>query len=254
MIKKYFVLSGGGCRGFAHLGAVKALQEYDIYPSRISGASSGAIAGAFLASGLSPDEIKEIFVGKLKFSMLSWNGFKLGLVSMKNIGIFLQKNLPYQRFEDLPIPFYAAATNFADGRQHIFSTGSIIDAIIASSSIPVIFPPVIINGIPYVDGGLSNNLPIEPFGNNKKDIVGISVNPLKEFKENEGVLDIMDRAVHLTYQEMVSRSSIGCYLFIEPKDLDKYGLFDINKLAEIFEIGYRFTKELLQKSKVSVKV
>ena len=83
MKKKFFVLSGGGCRGFAHLGAVKALQEHDIYPSEISGASSGAIAGAFLANGFSPDEIKELFIDKLKFNMLSWNGFKLGLISRR---------------------------------------------------------------------------------------------------------------------------------------------------------------------------
>jgi NTE family protein len=245
MIKKYFVLSGGGCRGFAHLGAVKALQEQDIYPSEISGASAGAIAGAFLASGLSPDEIKDIFIGKLKLNMLSWNGFKMGLVSMKNIGIFLQKNLPYEKFEDLPIPFYAAATNFINGRQYIFNSGNIIEAIIASSSIPVLFPPVLIDGIPYVDGGLSNNLPIEPFKNDKNEIVSISVNPIKLFEPEESVLEVLDRVIHLSIREKVDKSSAGCFLFIEPEELNKYGLFDIHKLNDIFEIGYRFTKELL---------
>jgi NTE family protein len=248
MKKKYFVLSGGGCRGFAHLGAVKALREQGIYPSKISGASAGAIAGAFLASGFSPDEIKDIFIGRLKLKMLSWNGFKMGLVSMKKISIFIQENLPYKQFEELPIPLYVAATNFTNGRQHIFNTGNIIDAIIASSSIPVLFPPLLIDGIPYVDGGLSNNLPVEPFKNNKNEIIGISVNPIKVFKKKESVLEILDRAIHLSYREMVNRSSDGCFLFIEPKELSKYGPFDINKLNEIFEIGYKFTKELLQKS------
>ncbi|MCX6243177.1 MAG: patatin-like phospholipase family protein [Bacteroidetes bacterium] len=246
MKKKYFVLSGGGCRGFAHLGAVKALEESGIYPSGISGTSSGAIAGAFLANGFSPDEIKEIFLEKLKLNMLSRNEFKLGLISMKNIRIFLQKNLRYKKFEDLPIPFYATSTSFADGSQHIFNRGNIIDAIIASCSIPVLFPPVLIHGRPFVDGGLSNNLPIEPFGDNKKNIVCIHVNPIKSFKPGESVFNVMDRAMHLSFREKVNRSADGCFLFIEPKELDRYGLFDIDKIREIFDVGYGFTKKLLK--------
>jgi NTE family protein len=246
MVKKFFVLSGGGCRGFAHLGAVKALQEQGIYPSEISGTSAGAIAGAFLANGFSSDEIKEMFIGSLKLSMLSWNGFKMGLVSMKKIRIFLEKNLRCKKFEDLPIPFYAAATNFADGSQHIFHKGNIIDAIIASSSIPVLFPPVLIHGIPFVDGGLSNNLPIEPFRNNKKKAVCIYVNPIKKFKPGESVFEVMDRAIHLSFREKVNLSAAGCFLFIEPKKLNEYGMFDFNKIEEIFEIGYGFTRKMLK--------
>ena len=244
--KKFFVLSGGGCRGFAHLGVVKALQESGIYPSEISGTSSGAIAGAFLANGFSPDEIKDIFIGKLKLNMLSRNGFKLGLISMKKIRIFLQNNLRYKKFEELPIPFYATATSFADGSQHIFNQGNIINAIIASSSIPVVFPPVVIHGVPFVDGGLSNNLPIEPFSNHRKDIVCIHVNPIRSFKPGESVFDIMDRSIHLSFREKVNRSADGCFLFIEPQELTGYGLFDIQKIQEIFDIGYGFTKKLLK--------
>jgi len=246
MKKKRFVLSGGGCRGFAHLGVVKALQESSIYPSEISGTSSGAIAGAFLANGFSPDEVKDIFINKLSLNMLSRREFKLGLISMKTIRMFLQKNLRYKKFEDLPIPFFVTATSFADGSQHIFNHGNIIDAIIASSSIPVIFQPVVIHGIPFVDGGLSNNLPVEPFSKNKKEIICIHVNPVKSFKRGEGVFEVMDRAIHLSFREKVNRSSDGCFLFIEPKELDGYGLFDIQKIREIFDIGYVFTKKLLK--------
>ncbi|MFZ4523128.1 MAG: patatin-like phospholipase family protein [Bacteroidales bacterium] len=247
MGKKLFVLSGGGCRGFAHLGAVKALQEFGIYPAEISGTSSGAIAGAFLANGFSPDEVRDLFLEKLKLNMLSLNKFKMGLISMKNIRIFLQKNLRYTKFEDLPIPFYATATSFIDGSQYIFRHGNLIDAIIASSSIPVVFPPVIIHGKPYVDGGLSNNLPIEPFEDNKKRIICIHVNPIKSFELAESAFNVMDRAIHLSFREKVNRSSDSCFLFIEPKELDRYGLFDIHKIGEIFDIGYGFTKRLLNR-------
>jgi NTE family protein len=250
MYKKFFVLSGGGCRGFAHLGAVKALQEHDIYPSEIAGTSAGAIAGAFLANGFAPDEIKDIFINKLKLNMLAWNGFKMGLVSMKNIKDFIQKHLRYTKFEDLPIPLYTTATNYVTGKQTIMNKGDILDAIIAASSIPIIFPPVFIDDIPFVDGGLSNNLPTEPFINAKEHIVSIYVNPIKVFNPKETVMELADRTLHLIHREMIGRSSAGCFLYIEPKELDQYGIFDIHKIPDIFEIGYTYTKELLRRNPV----
>lgn len=252
MLKKCFVLSGGGCRGFAHLGAVKALQEHNIYPSEIAGTSAGAIAGAFLANGFTPDEIKELFVGKLKPNMLAWNGFKMGMVSMIKIKNFIQKNLRYTKFEELPIPFYATVTNFTNGRQTIFNKGNIVDAIIAASSIPILFPPVFIDGIPYVDGGCSNNLPVEPFINKKNETISIYVNPIKPYNPKGTALELIDRTLHLMHREMIGRSASDCFLYIEPKELTKFGLFDINKIPDIFEIGYNYTKELLQNTEISI--
>jgi len=246
MIKKPFVLSGGGSRGFAHLGVVKALQEQGISPSEIAGTSAGAIAGAFLANGFTPEEIMELLGHKSKMDLFSWNAFKPGLMSMKNVRKFLEKNLRYSRFEDLPVPFYVTATDFIDGKQTIFHTGDIIDAVIAASSIPVLFPPVVINNIPYVDGGLSNNLPVEPFTDRRSELVCIYVNPIKAFNPKENSLEVMDRAIHLSFRTIVRRSGEGCFLYIEPNGLDKFGLFDIGKADEIMEVGYNFTKALLQ--------
>jgi len=247
MIDKYFVLSGGGCRGFAHLGVVKALQEQDIYPGEIAGTSAGAIAGAFLADGFTPDEIRDMFVSQLKLNMFPLNVFKPGLISMKHIREFLEKNLRHTKFEELPIPFHVAATNFIDGCQIIFNTGNITDAVIAASSIPVLFPSVVIDGIPYVDGGLSNNIPVEPFEDRKKDVICVYVNPIKPFDPKEGMLEVIDRSIHLSFRGMVRHSAQDCYLYIEPAGLDRFGLFDIHKLSEIFETGYRYTKDLLKK-------
>ena len=246
MQKNPFVLSGGGCRASAHLGALKAFQEQNIYPSEIAGTSAGAIAGAFLASGFTPDEIKDLFVGNLKMNILAWNGFKLGMVSMKNIASFLKKNMRYKNIEDLPIPFYPTATNFVNGLQTVFYKGDIVEIITAASSIPILFPPIFIDGVPFVDGGLSNNLPVEPFIDQKEQVISIYVNPIKIFSPEEKPMEVMDRTLHLIHREMISRSAAGCYLYIEPPELTKFGLFDIHKIEDMFEIGYRFTKKLLK--------
>ncbi len=249
MIEKYFVLSGGGCRGFAHLGVVKALKEHSIIPCEIAGTSAGAIAGTFLADGFAPDEIKELFLSQLKLSMFPLNWFKPGLISMKNIREFLEKNLTHTKFEQLQIPFYVTATNFINGVQTTFKEGELVNAVIAASSIPVLFPPVLINGIPYLDGGLSNNLPVEPFSDRKKDVVCVYVNPIKPFKSDEGSFEVLDRSIHLSFRPIVRKSSEGCYLYIEPENLYNYGLFDIHKLSEIFDVGYNSTKSILQNFK-----
>ena len=245
MEQRPFVLSGGGTRGFAHLGVVKALEEHGLSPSALSGTSAGAMAGAFLANGFTPDEVMEMFVGKVGYKMLSWNSFHMGLVSMKHIVEFLDKNLRYKTFGELRFPLYITATNFLDGRQRIFSEGDLIEAVVASCSVPVVFPPVFIDGVPYVDGGLSNDLPVEPFAGRKHETVCIYVNPVREFVPKKGLMDVLDRAWHLSFREMVTRSAEGCYLYIEPFPLHCFSMYDINKLSEIFELGYHFTRKLI---------
>ena len=125
--QKPFVLSGGGVRGFAHLGVINALQEVGISPSEISGTSAGAIIGAFLADGFTPDEIKELFLTKLNLNVFSINTFRFGLISMYKIRDLVEKNLRHMFFEQLSMPLYVSATNFIDGRQHIFHEGPMVD-------------------------------------------------------------------------------------------------------------------------------
>jgi len=245
MISKPFVLSGGGARGFAHLGVIKALNEKGITPSAISGTSAGAIAGAFVANGFTPDEIIEILAGKLTRRMFGWNSFSTGLVSFKKFREYIDDNLRYKTFEELPIPLYITATSFIDGSQRIFNKGNLIDAITASCAIPAIFPAFDIENTPYVDGGLCNNLPVEPFLNRKKDIVCIHVNPIWDLREKKSLRGIVERAFLLSFAGMVRHSANGCYMFIEPKDLIKYNLFDLNKAREIADVGYSYAEKYL---------
>jgi NTE family protein len=245
-MERPFVLSGGGCRCVAQLGAIKALNEHNIYPSEISGTSGGAMVGAFLANGLTPEQIKDLLKNNLSIHILAWNGFKEGLASMKNIEAFLKDHLRLKKFEDLPTKLYVTATNFETGMQHIFSKGDLIKALLAANSIPVIFPPTSIDNVPYVDGGLSDNLPVEPFIDRKNEVVSIYVNPIRDFTPNETYTEIVDRSLNIAFRGKVDRSAAGCFLYIEPPELNKFGLFDIHKISEIFEIGYTYTKELLK--------
>lgn len=234
------MLSGGGARGFAHLGVAKALRERDIFPSAISGTSAGAIAGAFLANGFTPEEVIEILAGKLSRKMIGWNSLRLGLMSFKKVAEYIEQNLRYKTFEKLPIPLYITATSFVDGRQKIFKKGSIMEAVMASCAIPAIFPAYEVGGIPYVDGALSNNLPIEPFRRDKKNIIAIHVNPIWDLNEKRGLRAIVERAFHLSFVAITRQSAHGCHMFIEPRDLINYNIFDLGKANEIVNVGYEY--------------
>lgn len=244
-MKTAFVLSGGGARGFAHLGAAKALYERGVYPSAISGTSAGAIAGTFLASGFTPEEIIEMLDGKLTRKMLTWHSIRHGLVSFKKVRTYLEENMRYKTFEELPMPLYITATSYTDGRQKIFNTGNIMDAVEASCAIPTIFPSVEIDSMMYVDGGLSNNLPVEPFIDQKDNVIAIHVNPIRDPSPKRGLWETIDRSFHLSFANTVYSSAQNCFMYIEPKELVNYLLFDLHKSHEIIEVGYDYTTQYL---------
>lgn len=245
MERRPFVLSGGGARGIAHLGVLQACEEHDIVPSAISATSAGALLGAFIASGLSPRECTAILREEWQLHRTRWRLLRGELLTQRRIGEFLNTYLPCKRFEDLKIPLFVSATDLERGGQRIFSSGELIPTLLAASAVPVIFPPVTIEGTPYVDGGLSNNLPIEPFEGKRDEVVAVYVNPLPHYDPRRSLRRTLDRTFHLSFRELVLRSAKGCHLYIEPKELSDYGMFDLSRAAEIQRIGYEYTRALL---------
>lgn len=246
-MKTGFVLSGGGARGFAHIGAVKALQERKIPCDMISGTSAGAMIGVFLADGFAPGEIQEIFrEHELPgiFNFISWS---TGL-SLDRVKKMLETTLRSKTFEQLTMPFYVTATDYNSGEKKVFSSGELIAPIIASASIPVLFPPVYINNVPYVDGGISSNLPAASLEGKADRIVGVHVNPPYTYNEKAGIAERTDRAMHMGLRPNIRADIARCNLFIEPPGLSKFHLFDSKKIDAIVSEGYDYTKDFLDKN------
>ena len=249
--KKYkygIVLSGGGTRGFAHLGVLKALEEADIKPDIISGVSAGSIVGALYADGKQPEEILEALTSQKIFQYLDFTIPKTGLVKMTGFEKLLNKHLRAQNFEDLSMPLKVYAVNINTAEYKCFDSGPLAIAIKASSSIPIIFPPIEINKEFYCDGGVINNFPVEPLIDTCERIIGVNVNPLAKKKGIDNLKKIAERTFQLTIRSHTIERKKYCHLYIEPDGIGDYGILDLSSGKDIYQLGYNSTKKALEET------
>lgn len=235
-------LSGGGARGIAHLGVIKALQEMGIGIDRIAGTSAGAIIGAFVSAGFKTDEILKIAKEKTFFGFSNLLIGKPGLFDMKTFEEVYKAYFPHNAIEKLPIPLTIVATDIVNGEVKYFDQGDLNQALKASSCVPLVFQPVKYDGTILLDGGILNNFPIEPLKGNCDKIIGVHVNSLSKNFNEVHMKDLLDRSFHFALNKDVLEKSIKCDVFIEPPNMSRFGMFDMSKLDEMFEFAYTFTK------------
>ncbi|KXK24232.1 MAG: patatin [Bacteroidetes bacterium OLB12] len=175
-MKRGLVLSGGGVRGMAHIGVLKALEEMNIGFDCIAGTSAGSIVGALYAAGHKPDKIFQLVKNLSIFNALRPAFTWTGLLTMNGLKEVLLKNIPDNDFSKLKLPLTVAATNIRNGQVQYFNSGELISTIMASCSIPAIFNPMQIDQNLYVDGGLLDNLPAKAIRNQCDMLVGSHCN------------------------------------------------------------------------------
>jgi len=219
------VLSGGGAKGFAHIGVLKVIDSLGIKIDYISGTSMGAIIGALYASGYSGKQLETIFENQdfeelindkfpretksfyerenaQKYAVsLPFEKFKISLPSALSRGqnvynLLYQLMLPVNDitdFEKLPIPFFCIATNIETGESLILDKGRLAEAVTASAALPTLFQPVVIDGDILIDGGVTNNFPVEELRTKGMDIIiGVDVqDPLKDRESLKSAPDIL---------------------------------------------------------------
>ena len=237
-------LSGGGARGFAHLGVLKALEEKGIKPEVISGTSAGAIAGAFLAAGKSPDEAFEIIKHYKFFDFTTIRIPRTGLFNLDSLRASIKKEIPQKRIEDLPKPLFITAANMLDGKVEYFSEGPLAEIVQASASIPVLFSPVTIDGKMYSDGGVLDNLPLRPILGCCKKTIMVNISPLVPIKEMKNIFQVATRMLQMSVNAREGAKKKRADVYIEPGELDKFEIHDTKHAQEIFDVGHYYTKEL----------
>jgi len=165
-------LSGGGARGFSHVGALQVFAENGITFDLIAGTSAGSIIGGALAAGLNADQITEL-ANSISFTKVLGPTLPLrGVVSNAPLGRLIKKNFPVTRFEDLEIPLATVAFDLGLGEKVVSTSGDLITAIRASCAVPGVFTPVRDElGRTLVDGGVVSPLPTEVAREMGADIV-----------------------------------------------------------------------------------
>ncbi|MBS9773921.1 MAG: patatin-like phospholipase family protein [Tenacibaculum sp.] len=281
------VLSGGGAKGFAHVGVLKEIEKAGIQIDYIGGTSMGAIVGGLYASGYTANQIEEIIKESDFESLLKDNiprkykpFFKkkykensaitlpikkgkielpLGLSKGQNVLNLLTKLLsPVNQTKDfskLPIPFFCIATDIETGEEIILDKGNLPIAIRASASFPSLLDPVEINGRWLIDGGVVNNFPVNRM--KKKDvniIIGVSVQgKLYKRKEITSAVSILQQIVNFQMYNETDSQVNNVSIYIEPKVLD-YSVISFDKSKEILEAGIteakKFTKEFEEIAKL----
>lgn len=243
-------LSGGGARGIAHAGALKALEECGLRPDVIAGVSAGAVIAVMYAGGVSPEAMLELFEGMSFSNMVE---FRLGGGGLFKIDKFKRKILhsisPAKNLEDLRVPVYIGATDLDNGRSEYFTEGQIGDRVIASCSIPVLFKPVKINGVNYVDGGVLRNLPARVLRDKCQKLIGINVSPMTPYKKtSNSVIDVAMRSYNLMSRHNQEEDQELCDVAIEMRDISAYGVFNLKDIEKVFNSGYVNTRAALRKS------
>lgn len=243
------VLSGGGVKGMAHIGVIKALHEFDIYPHFISGVSAGALVGALFANNYDPADMLAFFkeTPLFKYNFVTIN--KPGLFDTEKYLVALEKYFPENRFEALHRPLYVTATNLQQGKPVYFQTGELLHPLLASAALPPVFSPVEINGELYSDGGVMNNFPLEPLQGQADYIIGSYTSSMQEVskKEISNSLQISQRAnLLMLHASALNKLHLPDLLF-RPEGLGLIGILDKKAIDKAFELGYEHAIKVLEK-------
>ena len=240
------VLSGGGARGAIHLGVLQALDEYNIKIDAISGSSIGAIIGSLYCAGVKPQEIKEIMKGKSISELFHFTWHRFGLLDMSKLKKILNEFIDKDSFESLKIPLHICISNIDTGKYELFSKGELFHKIAASASIPIVFEPIKIGNSYYVDGGLFNNLPVEPFVGKYSNILGVHVNNYKN-NPDQSMNAVAERVVNLVIKQNVIPNMEKCDYMINPYVDKKYATLDFKNIEKLYDIGYKNGIEFAEK-------
>ena len=264
------VLSGGGAKGFAHIGVLKVLEEAGVKIDYIGGTSMGAVIGGLYASGYNASQIDSIFQAtnfnelindfiprssknfyerkndELYALVLPFNKMKIGIPEALSKGMYnynllsrITRNVrDIKDFNKLPIPFLCIGTNIETGEEVLLNKGNLAQAMIASSAFPSLFSPVEIDGKILVDGGVVNNYPIEEVRKLGADIIiGVDVQDgLLDRTQLKDATKILVQITTLQSIERMKKNISNTDIYIKP-DISQYGVVSFDKGKDIIRKG-----------------
>ena len=282
------VLSGGGARGMAHIGVIKALEEAEIPIDYIAGTSAGAIVGCMYALGYSPEQMDSIvntedfynwatgiiddnytYYFRKKDENASWISIKFSLDSIFSTSLptSIVSSIPYDysllentagpiakadyNFDSLYIPFRCVAADIENKKTIIFRNGDLAQAVRASSAYPFYFKPVVFDNKILYDGGMYNNFPADVILDDFQPDIIIGSNAAgTNTPTTEGNIISQIRAMMTTPTNFSVLCENG--ILIE-SNTNRFGLFDFSKINELINEGYKSTQNQMERLKINIQ-
>lgn len=255
------VLGGGGSRGAIEVGLYRAVVELGIRVDLVVGSSIGAVNGALIAVGLSPVELAEQW-GALRTRDIigsRWHYLRLlagasSIFSNDRLRNLLRRSLPVRSFGELRIPLVIVATDLESGDPVVLREGDLVQAILASTALPGLFPPIPWRGRKLVDGGLSNNVPIDlAVERGAQRVIGILCGCVKDIPARASLVSILGQSFSLALNARF-RCDVRFYEprvslhILEPCLESNSELLDFDGAYKLIEPAYQFAlRELRQR-------
>ena len=243
--KTGLALGGGAVFGAAHVGVLKALKEKEVEINFISGTSIGAFIAAFVAFEMKLEDIESLVreLNWLDISNLSLS--KYALLSNEKFGKVVIDALGDVNIEDAKIPLAIVSTNISNGDKVVLRKGNLAKAVMASTCIPGIFNPVELEGKWLVDGGVVENVPVNPLIEMGADrIIAVDLNTGSADNVPGNIIEVLLNSFRFVLKSASKEVSKKAHLLIDP-DLSAYNRYDVDQSDELIEKGYSKAKELL---------
>jgi predicted acylesterase/phospholipase RssA len=271
------VLGGGGARGFAHIGIVKAFDSAGLKFDWFGGTSIGAVMAAWLGQGLAPDEIVPA-IRKFFVDVNPLGDYTLPLVSLSRsarLDRLLKEGMGLGDIEDMPLPFFCISSDLSVAEERVHQRGALWRAVRASIAIPGVIAPVIQDNHFLVDGALLNNLPVDHMASfNSGPVIAIDVSDHEPLLTDEvyvpsfaeyvwrkvrgktpripTILETLSRSTTLASSSRANKNKSAADFYLKP-DLTQFGSLEFKSAEVIIEAGYQAGMRALDKELVGIK-
>ena len=246
MKKTGLALGGGAVLGAAHVGVLKALQEFDIKVEYIAGTSIGAFVAAFYAFGKSWEDIQEIASELRWIDITAISLSRYGLLSNKKLEELIVEHIGDKNIQDSNIPLAIIATDASNGKKVILNKGSVANAVMASTCIPGVFRPVDYGEKMLLDGGIIENVPVNTVREMGADyVIGVDLNSEYTYEKPDNILDVLLNSFHFIMKTSAELQTENSDLLIKP-DLSKFNRTDMNQVQALLKKGYKDAKKALK--------
>jgi NTE family protein len=245
--KVALVLGGGAARGFAHVGVIRVLEQEKIPINLIVGTSVGSLIGGLYAADPNSANLEWLAYSLEKDDLFDYSVVysRMGPVQGDRLEKFVQTKARVKNLEQTKIPFFPVATDLYTGQTWVFEKGSLAKAVRASSAIPGVFQPVEIGGRTYVDGGVTNNLPVDVARARGADIViAVSIQKKIDHPQIGSLIDVILQAIDIMGRELVLYKCRDLDVLIEP-NVGDVGMTDFSQKKRLMDAGMQAARQAL---------